>query len=101
MAGVRKEDFEEELREEGREVIPAGRGEEELRGRKRGKTQQLPSVALRVPSTLDLRPSTRLPRVELPRGMRISIVLRQKGKVRLHAQRSGDNACLPLQVPFK
>ena len=43
------------------------------------------------PSPTDVgRPSTRspparLPRVALPRGMRISIVLRQKGKVRLHA----------------
>ena len=87
MAGVRKEDFEEELREEGRrEVIPAEERRSYERGREEGDSTVAP-VAIRVPSTLDVRPrAARLPRVELPRGMRISIVLRQKGKVRLHAQ---------------
>lgn len=83
-------------------MIPA----EERRSYERGREGRLNSCPqLRSESrrrwTSVPAPPARLPRVELPRGMRISIVLRQKGKVRLHAQPPGDNACLPLQVPFK
>ena len=60
MAGVRKEAFEEELREEGREVIPAEERRSYEREREEGDSTVAP-VAIRVPSTLDVCPRAARP----------------------------------------